>query len=386
MKGLIIFSILVVSVLAQSTNGTTFVCQSSADCNNFGNCVDGACICTNRRAGPNCTIGPLQRFPEWAKFFWTYTAVGTALHLIIVIWCCVALGRQIHSTKMSGRTRRSMSTWALIMLGLGSLLRVFYLLFDPHGVRAIANRYGNAILYNLPILLWIDAALLLFLYWIELQSRSRLTDLPNIKRYRPILFGLIIATAVILLPLCIWNMTSTTASSIVYHVALIIMIVTIVALCLHSGRRLLSSIKTVMHSTKSPQYILFLRTVTYFIISLMIILIIIVLTLLIYIGVVGSTIWVDVSFLLVLRIEEFGYALTMVLFLDKRRPKSSPSSDGSGDQGSKKDSQQMQEAVVEIRVHPEAETNDILLHQTESTSSSEFPAKPNVTEDMNTST
>eukprot|EP01119_Soliformovum_irregulare_P020816 TRINITY_DN67_c0_g3_i1.p1 TRINITY_DN67_c0_g3~~TRINITY_DN67_c0_g3_i1.p1 ORF type:complete len:394 (+),score=46.58 TRINITY_DN67_c0_g3_i1:66-1247(+) len=387
MKQLLVLLVLVGIVLTQSTEANeVFVCQTNTDCSDYGNCVNGTCICTNRRAGADCSVTPVQRFPEWAQFFWTYTAIGAALHLIIVIWCCIALVKQFRSTNFSIRTRRSMSTWALIMLGSGSFLRSFFLLFDPHNMRQISNRYGSAILYNLPILLWIDAGLLLFLYWIELQSRSRLTDLPNVKRYRPILFGFIIASAVVLLPLVIWNMTGTTASSIVYHAAVIIMIVTIVGLCLHSGRRLLSSIKTVMETTKSSQYIIFLRTVTYFIISLMVIFIVIVLTLLIYVGIAGSNQWVDVALMIVLRIEEFGYALTMVLFLDKRRPKSSPSSDGSSDQGSKKDSIQLQETSVEIRVHPEAETSDILLVR-KSVSVNDSPDEtPESNESINAST
>eukprot|EP01119_Soliformovum_irregulare_P013915 TRINITY_DN374_c0_g3_i2.p1 TRINITY_DN374_c0_g3~~TRINITY_DN374_c0_g3_i2.p1 ORF type:complete len:244 (-),score=17.48 TRINITY_DN374_c0_g3_i2:104-835(-) len=215
--------------------------------------------------------------------------------------------------------------------------------------------------------------------------RSRLTDLPNIKRYRPILFGFIVASAVVLFPLCIWNMTSTVASSVSYHAAVVIMIVTIVALCLHSGRKLLASIKKVMSTTTAPQYIIFLRTITYFIISLMIILIIIVVTLLVYIGFAGSDPWIDISFILVLRIEEFGYALTMVLFLDKRRPKSSPSSDGGSDQSSKKDPQPLQEAVIQIRVHPDATSDSILLRESVSSMDPPHEAR-NSNESINAST
>eukprot|EP01119_Soliformovum_irregulare_P013912 TRINITY_DN374_c0_g1_i1.p1 TRINITY_DN374_c0_g1~~TRINITY_DN374_c0_g1_i1.p1 ORF type:complete len:393 (-),score=62.81 TRINITY_DN374_c0_g1_i1:28-1206(-) len=367
MKGsIVILSVLVLIVVSQSTqsdsdgsDGSTFRCQTSSDCNDWGNCVNSTCICTERRSGPDCSITFLIRYPDWAPFFWTYTAIGAALHFIIVTWCCISLARFFYSTKLSERSRKSMSTWALIMLGIGSFLRLLYLLFDPHNMRGISNKYGNAILYNLPILFWVNAALLLFLYWIELQSRSRLTDLPNVMRYRPLLIGFIVATTVVLFPLCIWNMTSSIASLAAYHVALIIMIVTIVALCLHSGRKLLASIKKVMDTTQSPQYIIFLRTVTHFIISLMIILIIIIVTLIVFIGLSGLDYWLDTAFQLLIRIEEFTYALTMVLFLDKRRPKSTMSSDGNSDQGSKKDSQQMQSIVVQVQSDTETDTESI---------------------------
>eukprot|EP01119_Soliformovum_irregulare_P007218 TRINITY_DN19615_c0_g1_i1.p1 TRINITY_DN19615_c0_g1~~TRINITY_DN19615_c0_g1_i1.p1 ORF type:complete len:397 (-),score=24.15 TRINITY_DN19615_c0_g1_i1:12-1202(-) len=323
---LILILFLFCLVASDGTNETSFYCETDHDCNDYGTCKNGICDCLFVFEGQNCSTHWVKLYPKWAPYFWTYTAIAAALHTLVVVWACVAIGKLCYATDFSRRTRKSMVTHGLLIVAIGSLLRVIYMLVDPHNARQLINQYGTAILYDLPILFWFVAGLLVFLYWIELQGRSRLNDLPNVKRFRPLLMAFIAITPLVLFPLGLWNQLATSqVSSALYNGLIVIMILTVVTLCFYSGRKVLASIKRVMQTNNAPQYIIFLRTVTYFMVSLMGTMISIVVVLVILIALNSRDPWVHTSLHLVLKILEFWIAMTIVLFLDKRRPKSSAS-------------------------------------------------------------
>eukprot|EP01119_Soliformovum_irregulare_P005747 TRINITY_DN174_c0_g1_i1.p1 TRINITY_DN174_c0_g1~~TRINITY_DN174_c0_g1_i1.p1 ORF type:complete len:380 (+),score=60.74 TRINITY_DN174_c0_g1_i1:92-1231(+) len=337
------------------------MCQTADDCNNWGRCTAGVCDCINLFEGDTCNEYWLNLYPTWAGLFWAYTAVTAVLNAIILVWCCVAIGKLVYSTNFSVRSRKSLAMQSFVLVGIASLLRFIYILFDPHNSRRVGGRIGVAIFYDLPIMFWFASSLSIFLYWIELQSRSRLNDLPNIKRLRPVLYVLAIMVPLVLLPLTLWRqLVTSTAAPIVYNVIIIIMILVVVVSCLYSGRRLLLSIKRVMKTSSAPQYYIYLRSVTYFMISMMASLITMVILLLIssFVGKKDRVFFLGFHF--TLRCLEFWLMITMVLFLDKNRPKSSPSSDGSKDHKSISGSQDVVTEAEDRGSAPPREDNSLI--------------------------
>eukprot|EP01119_Soliformovum_irregulare_P017514 TRINITY_DN5225_c0_g2_i1.p1 TRINITY_DN5225_c0_g2~~TRINITY_DN5225_c0_g2_i1.p1 ORF type:complete len:420 (+),score=54.53 TRINITY_DN5225_c0_g2_i1:3-1262(+) len=326
----IVFILLIGFVLAQDTNSNdTFTCSSATDCHDWGQCVDGKCSCYTMIEGVDCSVRWVNKYPTWVPFFWFYTAIPVGLNLIVLALCVNELRTLLFSAYISKRLRKSMVTYALLLLSAGSILRIIYFLTDPHWVRGVVNPFANPIVFNIPILLWFDSGMLVFLYWIELQGKTKsLENLPSVRRYRPLLIVFMIMSAVVLFPLGVWNVTvGGIVSDICYNGAVIIMIMTVVVLCLHSGRKLLVSISKLMKTNKAPHFVLFLRKITYFIISLMVVLMLIIITLIIFTMIGYDNPWIYIGFHLFLKLLEFWMTMTMVVFLIKKRPKSEMSGD-----------------------------------------------------------
>jgi len=223
-----------------------------------------------------------------------------------------------------GKSFWTISFQALSINLLALIIRAVYFAVDPYGYREILDSSAQALLFWVPVLLWLDVGFLVVLYWVELCNMSRIEHLLSLKKYRPYLIGIIISSAVLILPLCFWDSFSYSfASRTTLDLFLALYLLSIVAFSTYHGIRLLRFIRGLY----MPHEI-FLKKVTYFLFGTNFFLLSSVILLVIYV-VVGANPWFWVSMESLLRICEFGGVIFILFLLQKKLPERSSKNTGS---------------------------------------------------------
>jgi hypothetical protein len=127
---------------------------------------------------------------------------------------------------------------------------------DPQGFRNIFPSALESIMYDLPLLLWLDAGYLILLYWyvigqlvltsrrVELLKSNGISRLTHLQRFRPVIIGIAIVTAALILPLGLVNAwKNSVVADDLYDAAFCIFFLSVIIFASYYGRQLLQILK-----------------------------------------------------------------------------------------------------------------------------------------------
>ena len=120
-----------------------------------------------------------------------------------------------------------------------------FFLIDPHGYRGIFSIPAEAFLFWFPLLIRLNVAFLVMLYWVELQNMKGLDrNLTSVQKYKPVLIIGAIASSVILLPLGLANaLVYSTAINFALNGALAFILISLVIFSTYFGMRMLKILR-----------------------------------------------------------------------------------------------------------------------------------------------
>jgi hypothetical protein len=102
-----------------------------------------------------------------------------------------------------------------------------------------------------------------YIYRIELQQSSRIEAIQTVEKLRPVLMVLVGISAIILIPLGIWNSFGQTIALLCLTLTMLVFMCIMIILSLYYGFRLMKLMKTVFGLTKNTTYKIFLQKVRY---------------------------------------------------------------------------------------------------------------------------
>jgi len=217
----------------------------------------------------------------------------------------------------------------MILALIGCLLRVIEYAIDPQNVRGIWGAVAEDIIFTAALVFWLAAEFTLQLYWLELQCQSGITQLYSIKKFRPLLLGLVAFTILVDLPITIWEAsTNSFVATLVYDLFLIILLIAVILFSSIFGRRLYVFMNR-YGGGQHRQMQVFLKKITRRLFIANALFIFIVLTLAAYdlFDAIEQP-WLFTFLHLLFRTWEFLLLETTILFLRKKRPPVSADSSG----------------------------------------------------------
>jgi len=220
-----------------------------------------------------------KTYPYFTIIWSVYGAWGCFLNLILFGYASY----QFYLIIRQG-WKWTVVTITLCLLMTGILMRILELGIDPHDFRGILGPIASNFLESVSSVLYINAAFLVMLYWIELQTMTGIKSLRSVQRLRPLMIILWILTAVIYFPISLWDaFDSSTAADDANGVLNIIFLLILIISFLISGIRLRIMIKSIGGNagSNSQEVEIFLKKISVFLLyfsifaSLLVILIII---------------------------------------------------------------------------------------------------------------
>jgi len=183
----------------------------------------------------------------------------------------------------------------------------------------------NNIIFNITNVMWLSAAYLLALYWIELQMFTGIKIGSHfLTKTKPVLISLVVVTAVIFIPLGTWCTMNATVAWI-YNFLLGVDIVIVIILFAILSYRLSKVYKTEISNEIVNKFFKKLNLYIWFVCGAFLSMVI---TLIIYTLLDASfSPWPYLILSTILRIEEFIALMATLLFLAKKRPSKSKNSD-----------------------------------------------------------
>jgi len=219
-------------------------------------------------------------------------------------------------------------TWAVLLVLGGCFVRIFFFSFDPHRIRNVIQNANigqplDIILFNVPILFWLDAGFLVVLYWVELTSMTGIKELSNISRFRPLFFGFMIGTAATILPIGVWEITGSIIGYYLYMAFIFFFISGAIVGVSFYSYKLRKLLQPLAEEPTGQTFRIFLKKVTNFVIGMSASLLAVIITLIIFVilnAITKAWVWLIMEF--ILRIEEFSIVMCILVLLNKRRPSS----------------------------------------------------------------
>jgi len=144
--------------------------------------------------------------PAFEILFWIESTLVASVNLVLMLLFVRQLYITFRYAQDAGWTKWNVNTYAITSCIVGTFLRFLFYAVDPQSVRRIFNAATNDILFNLSIILYFQAAMMLFLYWVELQKGQK--DLVFISKYRLIWITSTVVITLVVLVVCIWSALS----------------------------------------------------------------------------------------------------------------------------------------------------------------------------------
>jgi len=281
--------------------------------------LSGKCDCYSLYYGSYC-----QYFwgddSSWLKMFWFYVSLQIIVHSILLFLSSYRLFLALRVAIKTNKRIFSYNTYGLGFIVPAEILRVVYYAVDPNSFRNIIPVAIGSILFNIPILIWIDVGFLMLLFWVEVQKFTGVKELQSVSRLRPVLIALIICTGVVILPIGIWQgVISSILSTAIYNGLILITVATEFIFGLIFGRRLMKIISDIWVSSREYQFKMYLKKITQLLFGsgLSVLFLVIIL---IFFTIFIQNKWAWVIFHSALSLGEFGTVLSMTLFLGKTKP------------------------------------------------------------------
>jgi len=265
----------------------------------------------------------------WFDVFIAYRTYTLLMHSFLLIWTTYQI---VTIIKYAGKLRLNrVVNQSLIIIFLAELLRVFEFAFDPYSINDMMPVWADTLIFNLPFLLWENAAILILLYWAEVVQSTGYY-LQSISKLRPALITFAILSSVVFLPVCIWySLLPGMYSNLAYVAIFGIIFLLVIILSCYYGIKLIRLTKISYQSSQSEVFMIYLRKITLFLFTASGSLIAAMITMTIFTLLSAySSAWLFVSFHALYRTEEFCAIFSMLLLLDKQKPVES-SKDGSSE-------------------------------------------------------
>jgi len=290
------------------------------------------CVCESLYEGDDCSIEWKDKYPTWYKVFIAYSVYEIVLMLIVLFTSGYQLAITIFLSKSGGWNRWTVSTYINLLVDLGAVLRIIDFAVDPHDIRGYLTPVGDDLLFNIPLILWLMCGFMLFLYWIELQLLSGIKELTSLSKLKPLLITFTVIIAIVLIPIVIGkSVTGGVLIGDVYNAFFIICFVILIVLSSIAGVRLMRIMSVVYKSTRLSHFKLFLQKITRYLFLFNFFLFCSIATLVIFILLnAGDNHWLYLGLHIVLRLEEFSIIMCTLVFLSKKKPSQSDSSNKSG--------------------------------------------------------
>jgi len=194
---------------------------------------------------------------------------------------------------------------------------------DPEAIYGIITPWADTIIFNLPVLLWLDIGFMVLLYWAELVKSTGIQQIQNISKLRPFLIAFVIITAVVIFPASIWlALVPSFASNGTYNGLLIVAFLLFIALSLIYGTKLLRIVKSSWNSGKSEVFKVFLKKLTVFLFMLNAVTISFIIVLVIFTIInADAKPWPYIILHWILRTLEVAAVVTMLVMFSKKETK-----------------------------------------------------------------
>eukprot|EP00027_Filamoeba_sp_ATCC50430_P005610 CAMPEP_0168541676 /NCGR_PEP_ID=MMETSP0413-20121227/946_1 /TAXON_ID=136452 /ORGANISM="Filamoeba nolandi, Strain NC-AS-23-1" /LENGTH=191 /DNA_ID=CAMNT_0008571511 /DNA_START=192 /DNA_END=764 /DNA_ORIENTATION=- len=142
----------------------------------------------------------------------------------------------------------------MILGSIASLIRIVVFAVDPFSEREILSMGVWAVLFNIPVVIAESIVLMLFLYWFEVAQKRKLDFPKNIKKMRPVLIGLCIFMAAILLPeTIIANALQNVQLILISNILLAAVLLFIFGILVLAAFRLVGRLHEIRMVTSSPK-------------------------------------------------------------------------------------------------------------------------------------
>jgi len=224
------------------------------DCNHHGICNSntGKCLCDSLYDGEDCTERWRSNH-DWFILWNVFIAVALVLHTILLVICVRFLYTNFDKIKKSRPSRWPISIHIMILGFIAALLRIVVLAVDPYSEREILPFPVWAVLFNIPIVIAECIVLMLFLYWFEVAQKKRLDFPSNVKKLRPLLIGLCVFIACVLLPIAVVANSILNALLInLSNILLAVVLLCIFVLLSLAGVRLITKLDSLRIPTNLP--------------------------------------------------------------------------------------------------------------------------------------
>jgi len=243
------------------------------------------------------------------------------LQLILVIFAIYQLEITFFHPSKTWK-KWTFTTYIEIIIVIAGLARILCFGLDAD---LLIPRIPSNIVFNITNVMWLSAAYLLALYWIELLKFTGIKiGTAFLTKTRPVLIFLVVITALIFIPLGTWCTMNATVAW-VYNFLLAFDIVIMVVLFAVLSYRLSKVYKTEISNEIVKKFFKKLNLYIWFVCGAFLSMII---TLIIYTLLNASfSPWPYLILSTILRIEEFIALMATLLFLAKKRPSKSKGSE-----------------------------------------------------------
>jgi len=308
-----VFGILTFSLISSSEA----TCPN--DCNHKGTCTNSKCTCYIGWDNEDCSSSWKEDTQGWIYFWITYRVYTCVIHGALLIWAIFEIVLNIRAHK---GLKSNVVTHSLTMLIIAEFFRVLDFALDPDSIYGIIPIWLDDLMYNLPVLLWMDVAYLVLLYWTELVQFSGINQISSISKLRPVLITLAIVFAMTIVPTGLWEtFIPNPISYTVYNVIIAIGLIICIILSFTYGAKLMRLVKMSWISSQSMVFKEFLERLTTFLLCLNIFISLIIIALVIFVT-LNISAWKFVIFHAILRtLEMFAVGCTILMFRNKKPPK-----------------------------------------------------------------
>jgi len=312
--------------ILKSKNGTK-ECYEDSDCNHpNGICDSGTCVCSVFFGGDHCEED-WRDDKTWLAWFIVYSLWGAGLQLVCVVWASYQLWVTLKFYHDGGWEKWTLTTYINIIGLVAGAMRVFDFLVDPHDLWGIFGRIAEEFFFNIPIILWLAAGFMIFLYWVELQNSTGIKQLVMVSRFKSFLVIFIAICVILMLPITIWKtFFPGQLAFTIYNTSLALIFIFLVICFTASGLNLIRTIRATYHNAVSNSRMdKFLRQLLRYIISLDIFIVLSAIMLIIFVLAEAQTNkWIYVGMHTILRLNEFSIVFSTLVFVRKKKPAAKP--------------------------------------------------------------
>jgi len=192
---------------------------------------------------------------------------------------------------------------------------------DPDSIYGIIPIWADDILYNIPILVWLNVAYMVLLYWAELAKSKINHQIGGLSKLRPALFTLVVISVVTIVPTGLWRVMKPSSFSItVYNGVIALELIVCNVLSFSYGIKLMRIAKRGWVSSQSDVFKVFLKRLTIFLLSVNFFIILIILGLVAYVS-IQITAWRYISLTWIIRTLEVLAVGSAVLMFSSKKPR-----------------------------------------------------------------
>jgi len=203
---------------------------------------------------------------------------------------------------------------------IGCFFRILFYAVDPDAYDGIFSLVGASILFDLAIIVWLDTAFMMALYWIELQLHSGIRELQGVQKLRPVLYVSCVLISITVLPVGILNDYFTLgATSYTYNALLGVYVIGILVFISVVGYRLMKVLDGHFRSTRVVTFKIFLQKITRFLLGENIALFCLLVLMGTY-SALGRTRWDFIGFTIAIRTFESTAVFLILVIVNKKKP------------------------------------------------------------------